>query len=408
MDRTNIPPHVPSGLVVDFDYKATAAGASDPYAGLLQLERSGVPPLFYTPAHGGHWVASSYDFVSEIFRDYKRFGTYPSFIPPNPNLPPLIPIQIDPPDHTRYRRLLGPLFAPATAARLEEQVRDIAIELIEPIAAKDSCEFVGEYAQLFPQLVFLRLMGMPTDHVGEFVGWAKDFLTGTLAQKADAGKQISGFIAQFVDEKRGRPSDDWTGFLLGAATDAGDPALTREEIINISYLLFLAGLDTATNAHAHAWRYFAQHPQVQTDLRDHPERIPAAMEELLRVNAITNNSRRVREDMDFHGTHFKQGDAILLLVALANRDPAQFGSPNDVQLNREDNVHVTFGAGIHRCLGSNIARMELRVSLEEWQRRLPPFALADDAVIRAVVGTTIGIDRLPLVWKTPRRPDARN
>jgi len=398
MDPSNIPDHVPHGLVVNFDYRAATTGGSDPYAAMLRLAESGAPPLFYTPAYGGHWVARTYDLVSEIFRDYRRFGTYPSFIPPNPNQPALIPIQIDPPDHTRYRRLLGPLFSPGAASRLEDQVRRIAVELISPIAKRRSCEFVSEYARLFPQYVFLRLMGMPTDHVEEFVGWVKDFLTGTPSQKADAGKIISGFIARFIDEKRGRPGDDWASFLSGAVSETGDSALTREEIINISYLLFLAGLDTATNAHAHAWRYFAQNPAVQSELRENPERIPSAMEELLRVNAITNNSRKVREDMEFHGTQLKRGEAILLLVALANRDPEHFDGPDEVRLNREDNVHVTFGAGIHRCLGSNLARMELRVSLEEWQRLLPPFTLADGADIHAIGGVTMGIDRLPLVW----------
>jgi cytochrome P450 len=399
MDHSKIPEHVPKSLIVDFDYRAATTGASDPYGALLELERSGVPPLFYTPAYGGHWVARSYDLVSEIFRDHKRFGTYPSFIPPNPNQPAMIPIQIDPPDHSRYRRLLGPLFSPATANRLEDEVRRTAVELIDPIATKKSCEFVGEYAQLFPQYVFLRFMGMPTDNVGEFVEWVKQFLTGAPAQKAQAAKRISDYIARFIDEKRGRSSNDWASFLLDASLESGEPALTREEILNISYLLFLAGLDTATNAHAHAWRYLAQHPEAQTELREHPDGIALAMEELLRVNAITNNSRKVREDMEFHGTQLKQGEPILLLVSLANRDPAHFDKPDDVRLDRDDNRHVTFGAGIHRCIGSNLARMELRVSLEEWQRRLPAFSLAENADIRSVGGVTIGIDHLPLVWR---------
>jgi cytochrome P450 len=398
MQPATIPQHVPPELVIDFDYKAATTGAPNPYVALLELERSGAPPFFYTPAHGGHWVARTYDLVSEIFRDYKRFGTYPSFIPPNANQPALIPIQIDPPEHTRYRRLLGPLFSPTAASRLEAEVRRTAVELIQPLLAKKSCEFVGEYAQLFPQYVFLRLMGMPTDHVGEFVAWVKEFLTGTPTAKAAAGKQISQYIAQFIDAKRGTPGEDWTSFLLNAGAEAGEAALTREETINIAYLLFLAGLDTATNAHAHAWRYFAQHPEIQWDLRKHPERIALAMEELLRVNAITNNSRKVRDDMEFHGIQLHRGDAILLLVSLANRDPAHFEGPDDVRLDREDNRHITFGAGIHRCLGSNLARMELRVSLEEWQRQLPVFSLQPDAQIRSVGGVTMGLDRLPLEW----------
>lgn len=398
MDVLEVPPHVPRELVMDFDYKAATSGQSDPYEALLALDEAGAPPLFYTPAQGGHWVARSYEDVSEIFRDYKSFGTYPSFIPPNPNQPPMIPIQIDPPEHGRYKRLLGPLFSPAAAKRLEVEIRKTAIELIDPIAARQSCDFVLEYAQLFPPLIFLRFMGMPVENAADFVDWAKMFLVGSPAEKAAAAQRIVAYIEGFVDEKRKSPQDDWASFLATSLDANGQPALTREELVNISYLLFLGGLDTATNAHAHAWRYLAGNMAAQRDLRAHPEGIPAAMEELLRVNAITNNSRRVREDMEFRGVKLKAGDPILLLVAAANRDDAQFEQPDEVKLDREDNVHLTFGAGIHRCLGSNLARMELRISLEEWQKRIPEFSLGDTSGIRSIGGVTMGLDSLPLVW----------
>ena len=397
-----VPDHVPPHLVLDFDYRAATTGRPDPYEGLLALDRPEVPSFFYTPANGGHWVARTYEHVSEIFRDHARFATYPSFIPPAPNQPPMIPIQIDPPEHGRYKRLLGPLFSPAAAARLETEIRKTAVSLIEPFAARGACDFVKEYAQLFPQHVFLRFMGMPVEKATDFVEWAKQFLVGaTPAEKSAAGRQIVAFIEEFVDRESKAPSDDWAGFLIRSVTADGEAALTRQEIINICYLLFLAGLDTATNAHAHAWRYLAHNPEAQGDLRTHPERIPLAMEELLRFNAITNNSRRARSDMDFHGVHLRQGDAILLVVELANRDPAQFADPNAVRLDREDNLHLTFGAGIHRCIGSNLARTELRVSLEEWQRRIPEFRLGDDSGVRSIGGVTMGLDSLPLVWDVP-------
>jgi cytochrome P450 len=391
------PDHVPPDLVVAFDYKKATTGVSDQHAALNELDRQELPPIFYTPAYGGHWVVRSYALVHEVFNDHQNFSTFPSFIPPIPDQLPLIPVQIDPPEHGRYKRILGPLFSPLATRRLEAFIRETAVELLGPIAGRSSCDFVKDYAQCFPQRVFLRFMGMPVDKSGEFVQWAKDFLIGSPQAKKDAGRKITEFIDGFVEEKMAAPGDDWAGTLIKARDTDGRPALTREEIVNICYMLFLAGLDTVTNAHSHMWRYLAENPHLQTALRADPSRIPANVEELLRLFAITNNSRKVRRDMEFHGLRLRAGEPVLLIVSTANRDPDQFPDPHRFDLDRDANVHLSFGAGIHRCIGSNIARAELRISLEEWQSRLPNFRLGEGE-ISSIGGVTMGLESLPLVW----------
>lgn len=396
-----VPDHVPRELVYHFNHWRASTDVSDPYAAFAELDRKGVPKIFYSTANGGHWVVRHYALVHEIFNDHQNFGTYPSFIPPNPDTLPMIPMQIDPPDHGRYKRLLGPLFSPAAARRLEQAIAKTVDELLQPLERKTSCEFLGEYAQRFPQLVFLRLMGMPVEKAAEFVEWAKDFLTGTVSEKMEAKAKIVQFIDEFVEQRGIKPGEDWTSLLVTAVTEEGSSALNRREVLNICYMLFLAGLDTVTNAHAHIWRYLAEHAEVQEDLRRNVAKIPLAIEELLRLFAITNNSRRARHDMDFHGLKLKAGDAVLLIVAAANRDSEQFARPFDAVLDREHNVHLTFGAGIHRCLGSNIARTELRISLEQWLKRVPAFRRGPEEVL-GLGGVTIGLKSLPLEWGAAR------
>lgn len=396
----SIPPHVPPELLFDFDYRLDTTGVADQHEVLDSLDSRGAPPIFYTRAYGGHWVIRNYAMCHEIFNDHKRFGTYPSYIPPMADALAMIPVQIDPPDHGRYKRILGPLFSPLATRRLEEHIRAAALESLEPLVARRSCDFVTEYSQMFPQRVFLRFMGLPLEKSREFVEWAKASVTGSLEAKRAAHAKISGFLSVYVDERMADPQDDWGSMLVKAKDERGNPALDRPEILNICNMLFVAGLDTVTNAHSHIWRYLGSRPDLQAQLRVDPSSIPAVVEELLRLFPVTNNSRKVRKDMEFHGLRFRAGESLLMLLSPANRDPAQFSDPLKFDIDRDSNVHLTFGAGIHRCIGSNIARSELRISIEEWQRLIPPFRVGAGE-ITSIGGITMGIEHLPLEWDAP-------
>jgi cytochrome P450 len=403
MNARVIPDHVPPELVFDFDYTTATHNVPDPYAPLMDLDARGVPDFFYSPLLGGHWVARRYATVREIFQDHERFTTFPIVIPPIKDQPTrMIPLQVDPPDHQRYRRIMGPLFTPAAARTLESVLRATAAELIEPLVGLGQVDFVRAYAHKYPPLVFLRFMGMPTERMDEFVHWAAESLVGTPEQQSTSGAKIIAFVTEFIDAKYAKPGLDWASKLIAARPEDGSAALTREEVINITYFLFLAGLDTVLNSMSHAWRYLATTPDAQAKLAADASQIPNAVEELLRFNVITNNSRRVREDMDFRGIKLKKGDPVLLLVAVANREENQFPGGKSVDLERRQNVHLTFGLGIHRCIGSNIAREELRISLEEWLKRIPSFRLKEGADVRSVGGVTMGLQTLPLVW-TPKK-----
>jgi cytochrome P450 len=399
---SNIPSHIPSALVYDFDYiSATKNAGSDPFSPLLALDPCGAPDFFWSPLLGGHWVARRYADVIKLFQDHEHFATHPLSIPPMQGQPTkMIPLEIDPPDHQRYRQIMGRLFTPAATLRIEAEIRKHAAALIEKIAEGTQTDFVETYADRFPPLVFLGLMDMPTDRIDEFVSWASASLVGEPHDQAAAGQNIISFIYEYVERKynQTKTSDDWISTLIDAKDPEGAPALTRAEIVDISYFLFLAGLDTILNSLAHIWRYLAEHSVDQHVLRNNPGMIPNAVEEFLRFNTVATQSRTATQDLIFRGIEIKKGEAVLLLSAVANRDPVQFENGERVDFTRDPNRHLTFGAGVHRCLGSNIARLELRVSLEEWFKRIPPFRLKENTALRATGGVTMGLEKLPLVW----------
>lgn len=401
-----IPAHVDPEIVFPFDYIVETSGVDDPFTVLKNLEARGAPAFFYTPHNGGHWVARTYDVIHSIFRDYEHFTTSPIVIPPiKGEARKLLPLEINPPHHEKYRKILGPLFTPGAIRKLETQLRAVARDLIDGVADRGECEFVCDVAQRFPPHIFLILMGMPTDQLDEFIDLAHISISGAPAERSEAITKVSDFIERFVAEKEKALSDDWTSTLIKAIGDDPRRDLSYEEVLDIAYFLFLAGLDTVLNTLVFAMRYFADHPETGSALKRNPEKIADAVEEMLRLHMVVNNSRYVRADTKIGNQPLKKDEAVLMLTALANRDPETFDNPDSVDLDREGNVHMTFGAGVHRCLGSNLARMELRIFIEEWIAKIPEFSIAPGAQIRSTGGVTMGLSALPLVWNNTLEVD---
>lgn len=394
------PKHVPPGLVVDFNYQLDPGGKSTPYEAVEALMKSNPPEIFYTPANGGHWVATSYAAIHEIYRNYDDFTTSATTIPPIKDKPrKLVPIEVDPPEHKQYRAILGPLFTPGAIAKLEDQVREIAIELIEDVRQNGQCEFLSEVAEKFPPLVFLKFMGMPTDRVEEFVGWAKGMLSNDPEVQAPSGAAIGMYIAEFMASKEHNLGDDWASFLFTAKDENNEPALPPDIRLDIAFFLFLAALDTVVNFLTNSWRYLAEKPALVAELREDPDKIPDAIEEMFRVFAVVNSSRMAKKNTTVRGVDILEGEQILLMTAISNRDAEKFEDPLKLDIAREDNVHLSFGAGPHRCIGSNLARSEARIFMDEWLKRIPDFKIASGAKIQSKGGITLGYTSLPLEWE---------
>jgi cytochrome P450 len=319
------------------------------------------------------------------------------------NVRPLIPLQIDPPDHLKYRKLLDPLFAPREIALLETEVRRLTNELVDAFIADGEVEFNNAFAVPLPCTVFLALLGLPQEDLPLFLRIKDDIIRppGMVGRKADtirkrAAQEIYSYFEPIIEARRVEPRADLITRLLGAEVDGHQ--LSGEDILDICFLFLIAGLDTVTATLTCSVAYLAQHPEHRSELVADPSLIPAAIEELLRWETPVPGVRRVlATDTEIGGEQLTAGTTVTVLIGSANTDDSEFVDADTVDFHRDDNRHLAFGGGIHRCLGSHLARLELRVALEELHRRLPDYALPPDTTLEYADGLRT-VEHLPLVF----------
>ena len=322
------------------------------------------------------------------------------------NVRPLIPLQINPPEHVKYRRLLDPLFAPKQVALLENDVRKLSNQLIDDFIGTGECEFNSAFAIPLPCTVFLRLLGLPLEDLDLFLKFKDNIIRPETRDQqeyqeiqAQTGQQIYAYFDKVLDEREQQPRDDMlTGFL---EADVDGNRLTREDILDICYLFLLAGLDTVTASVGCMVSYLAQHPEQRQRLVDDPSQIPGAVEELLRWETpVPGVPRVVAEDVEFCGERLEAGERVTVLLGSANIDERGFPQPDDVDFERAANRHLAFGGGVHRCLGSHLARLELRVALEQLHERIPDYSIKLGEEPKYSIGIR-AVEYLPLVFTPP-------
>jgi len=322
------------------------------------------------------------------------------------NVRPLIPLQINPPEHVKYRRLLDPLFAPKQVALLENDVRKLSNQLIDDFIDSGECEFNGAFAIPLPCTVFLRLLGLPLEDLDLFLQFKNNIIRPETRDQeeyekiqAETGQQIYAYFDKVLDERERQPRDDMlTGFL---EADVDGNRLTREDILDICYLFLLAGLDTVTASVGCMVSYLAQHPEQRQRLVDDPSQIPGAVEELLRWETpVPGVPRVVAEDVELGGEHLEPGERVTVLLGSANIDEHGFPEPENVDFERPANRHLAFGGGVHRCLGSHLARLELRVALEQLHERIPDYSIKPGEEPQYTMGIR-AVEHLPLVFTPP-------
>jgi cytochrome P450 len=394
-----LPDHIPHELVRDFDYHTDPAFLSDPYAGMDAVRDARV---FYSPRYGGYWVLTRADDIRAVFQDPDRFSSADVAIPAGRYPRVLRPLALDPPEHGVYRQALSAAFSPQAAARREEEIRSACEELIDGFSGAGRCELVEAFTKPLPTRIFIGMMGLPTSEAGQFVEWNSALVHGydDPEGRRAAAKSIEGYLAALIRERRAArrgDEDDLLEVLL--AGQVHDRPLTDDEILDCAFLLFMAGLDTVTAAASFGFRALASRPDLQEALAADPSIVPRAVEELLRAHAIVNAARTATRDTTIAGgVEVREGDRILLATSLATRDPDEFVAPTTIDFGREANRHLAFGAGPHRCLGSHLARVELRVALEEFHRRIPRYRLDPTAPVHIHGGGVFGLDRLVLEW----------
>jgi cytochrome P450 len=324
------------------------------------------------------------------------------------NIRPLIPLQIDPPDHRKYRRLLDPIFAPRLMALMEEEVAVLVNDLIDGFIDRGEVDFAKEFSIPYPSQVFLTLLGLPLEELDRFLTMKDGIIRpdhvkgGSYGSEAvDAYQQevadsIYAYFNMVLDQRESARQDDLLSRFLDAEVE-GDK-LTREDILDICFLFLIAGLDTVTSTLDCMFSFLAQNPDHRRQLVEDPALIPSAIEELLRWETpVTLVARASLEDTTIGECPVRKGDHVMLMLGSANTDEAEFDDPDSVRFDREVNRHIAFGGGVHRCLGSHLARMELRVALREWHRRIPEYSVAEGHTLKYTPSIR-SIDYFPMVF----------
>jgi cytochrome P450 len=315
-----------------------------------------------------------------------------------------IPEMLDGREHTAWRHLLGPFFAPQAVGAMEPMVRARFADVLDSVAARGSCDFVQDVALLFPNVIFMDLFGLPRDDAHQFQKWEVDILHGGHGtaegqqRRMDAMMAAIGYFSALIAQRRADPDSVRTDVLSQALTWTIDgKSIPDQDLLDFCLLMFMAGLDTVAAQLTFSFWHLATHESDRLRIVGDPSLIPTAVEEFLRYYSFVTPGRKVVKDTEVAGCPIQAGEMVYLPLVSANRDPREFERAGEVLIDREINRHIAFGAGPHRCLGAHLARQELRVAFEMWHERIPNYRLAEDAEIREH-GGQVGIDALPLVW----------
>ena len=393
---SDIPSHIPPERVVDFDRFNGPELQRCPHRAVTELFHKS-PDIFYTTGDRGHWVVGRAMLARDMLRQPDKFSSDPKYNPANARKPPTLPNQCDPPLHTGLRRIINPFFSPAGVQRMEQEVRALAVQLIEAVLPRGRCEFVTEVAQKFPVELFMRMAHAPLDQREMLIAKVDRFTRAPQIQERLAALQELGdYLQVLIDERQVRPGEDLISLVVHAQVD-GRP-LSADEKRGMVTLLFLGGLDTVSAMLSFIMAYLGQHPEQWQRLVEDRSMIGQAIEELMRVHGVAGTERGVTEDMVYQGVTFKAGDRLVFPAHIYGLDEQVVDDPFRVDFDRPVSNHLVFGAGPHRCVGSHLARLEMKVFLEEWARRVPQFAVDAQGELPTRGGLVWSPVAVPLVW----------
>lgn len=405
------PAHVPRERVVDVRF-ALGGGRNDlldPYAPTDALRAPGVPRLLYSPypfgdKSSGTWTVAHYEDIRRVYEDNDHFSTkgVAQFQLLAGETFPSIPLGIDPPQHGKYRKFLNGHFTPVALKVLEPKVRAMAVEMIDSFAHLGEVDIAYDFGRIYPVRVFLDLMGLPFAMFEQFLAWEYEILhSRDHARMGAAVRQVIAYLREFIAAKQAHPDDRLGSHIANGVIDG--QRLTDDEIIGMTWFLWLGGLDTVASTISQMFRRMALDQALQQRLRDEPQLNHSAVEEFLRTQPLVNSFRLVKQDLDWDGVTLKAGDYITCLNTSGNFDPDQFHDPRTFDPARAVNRHFTFVGGVHLCLGAHLARRELRILLEEFLKRVPTFRVKPGTDTTVTAGL-LSIRNLPIVWDVAAKP----
>lgn len=397
MDR---PPHVPANRVADIDiYLPPGLEEQGFHKAWSELSAQN-PPVVWTPRNEGHWIALGGEALQAVQSDPERFSSRVIVLPKSVGeMHGLIPTTIDPPAHRPYRQLLNAHLNPGAIRGVSESIRATAVELIESFAAKGHCNFTAQYAEQFPIRVFMALVGIDAAEAPKIRHWAECMTRPGMDMTFDEAKAVFfDYVGPLVDARRDAPGEDMISAMLHADLGEGR-RLTRDEALSIVTQVLIAGLDTVVNVLGFIMRELADNPALRADLQQRGSDLLPVVHELFRRFGLVTIAREVRHDIaDFHGVSLKAGDMIAIPTQVHGLDPRVNSDPLAIDPCRKRGRHSTFGSGPHMCPGQELARKEVAITLEEWLKRIPDFALGPESDLSPVPGIVGALRRVDLVW----------
>jgi cytochrome P450 len=367
-------------------------------------EKQDEHPYFWTTYAAGHWVLTDPAAIREAYADYATFSSISEVAAdPEPNYT-FIPTNLDPPEHVKYRQTMNAWFSPGAIEKVAPSATKIAIDLVDGVAAEGRCDFMTAFASPYPTTVFLHTLGLPLEDTTRFAGWVREIFDNLRhPDNHDTLERAMGHVRAYwsalIDDRRARSRDVQTDFVTHLINqEVNGHAMTDEEILNISVVIMMAGIETTTGQLGFMFEHLARNPDLQRRIVEDPDVIPSAVEEFLRIHTIVLPGRKVTRDVEFHGCPMRKGDMVMLTTPAANRSPEVFDCAREVDIDRAPNRHIAFGSGPHRCLGLHLARRELATALRVWHERIPTYELGTGDQLYERGGTLSPVS-VPLQWR---------
>jgi len=402
IDTSRIAEHVPADLVHPIGLTEGPEFLAAPHKFMADLLKTH-PRIFYSPSLDPRmkdaWTVTHYEDVYFVLRHPEIFTTRGAVqFPREPdNYFDFIPLEIDPPLHHKYRGILNPMFSPKAVAELEDNIRQRANDLIDTFIYQGECEFTADFGRPLPVSIFLELMGLPQEMRDTFVSWAVGLLHSQSREIAAQSMQdIAAYLHKVIKEKTQNPDDGVISTIVHAKPN-GEP-LTDKEIFGFVFFLFIGGLDTVFATLNHIFLWLAENPERRQEIIDTPDNLSNVVEELLRVYSVTFSGRTLTQDYEMHGVKMKKGDHLVCVLPAANYDPNVFENPTEVNFHRPRKPILAFAGGVHSCMGAHLARLEIKVCITEFLRRIPNFQLKESTKIEYWPGGVVGPKAVPLTW----------
>jgi len=399
--ETVIPDHISPDMIGDFPLVRGRVSNERPHDIIQRLQDNETRRGWYVPAlfaDKGAWIFRSLEDNRAVSGNPHHFS--------NSEAAPFaqmtggdwrsLPNEYDPPEHASYRALMNPLFTPKKMAALDEKIRHYAEQYVLAFRDTGKCEFMHDFAYKFPINIFMELMGLPQDRVDEFLAWERGLIHGeTLEEMVSGARNSVDYLRQEIAEHRARPRDDLIGYALNA--EINGRKLTDSELLGFCFNLFIGGLDTVTTHMAFFFRHLAENPHHQAELRQHPDRMDDAIDEMMRAYACSTNQKLCIKDIEIGGIHIRAGEYAAVSGPLAGRDRSAYPDADIVRFDRRPRT-ISFGFGPHLCVGMHLARRELRFAMEAMLKHLPEFSIEPGVVIKSRLGAIPQPMTLPLVW----------